>query len=120
MDLGVSHIRTATFRQACGALSGAKLYIGPEGGLHHAAAALGIPAVVIFGGFIHPRTTGYDLHTNLFVGDEPCGSTNYCVHCVDAMASISVDEVFSAAIARLSAKRDPAATRLAGEKAYSA
>ena len=39
-------VDTADFRLAIAALSRASLYIGPEGGLHHAAAAVGVPAVV--------------------------------------------------------------------------
>jgi FkbM family methyltransferase len=58
---------------AAGVLSGASLLISPEGGLHHAAAALGVRAVVIFGGFISPATTGYALHTNLFTAARPAG-----------------------------------------------
>jgi hypothetical protein len=57
---GVEFIPTRDIREACGVLSGAALLIAPEGGLHHAAAALGVRAVVIFGGFISPATTGYD------------------------------------------------------------
>jgi hypothetical protein len=55
----------------------------PEGGLHHAAAALGVPAVVIFGGFIAPRHTGYAAHVNLFTGGEACGMRLPCDHCRD-------------------------------------
>jgi hypothetical protein len=67
-----SSFRRATFARPP-ASSGAALLISPEGGLHHAAAALGVRAVVIFGGFISPATTGYELHTNLFTGGQACG-----------------------------------------------
>jgi Glycosyltransferase family 9 (heptosyltransferase) len=93
---------TPTFRDALGVLSLARLYIGPEGGLHHAAAALGIPAVVIFGGFNSPKSTGYPWHSNLSVG-EPCGSVDYCVHCRDALNSITVERVVEAARGELNA-----------------
>lgn len=92
---GVTHIPTASFRQACSVLDRAALYVGPEGGLHHAAAALGKPAVVIFGGHSDPKVTGYDSHVNISRG-EPCGSMRPCKHCKDAMASISVEEVAQA------------------------
>jgi hypothetical protein len=89
---GVAHAETATFRQACAVLSGCKAYVGTEGGLHHAAAALGIPAVVLFGGFISPASTGYSMHRNLFYGPA-CGARLPCRHCREAMAAISVGEV---------------------------
>lgn len=92
-----SHLATPTFRHALAVLSRAALYIGPEGGLHHGAAAVGVPGVVLFGGFIPPQVTGYDTHTNLTGGAEACGRTNLCNHCKAAMAAIGVDEVCAAA-----------------------
>jgi hypothetical protein len=97
---GVDVIETPTFRHALAVLGLAALYIGPEGGLHHGAAAMGTPAVVIFGGFNTPRSTGYAWHENIAVG-EPCGSIAACVHCEDAMASISVDRVIEGAVRQL-------------------
>jgi len=78
-------------------LARCSLYIGPEGGLHHGAAAVGTPAVVIFGGYIHPTTTGYAAHVNLFGADEACGNTTECQHCKLAMDAITVDQVYEAA-----------------------
>lgn len=99
---GVEQISPQSFRHVLAALSRAALYIGPEGGLHHGAAAVGIKAVVLFGGFIPPRVTGYDGHANLFIGDEACGSMNPCEHCRKAMDAISVDQVFQSAMGMLS------------------
>jgi hypothetical protein len=82
------------FRCAAAALAGFGLVVCPEGGLHHAAAAVGTPAVVLFGGFIPPQVTGYDKHVNLTGGAEACGSLRECSHCRDAMRRITVDEVF--------------------------
>lgn len=94
---GVEWIQTKDFRQAVGVLSGARLLIAPEGALHHAAAALGIPAVVIFGGYISPATTGYSRHLNLFAGGKGCGSRVPCRHCAEAMAAIRPEYVETAA-----------------------
>lgn len=94
-------IRTPNFRDAVAVLKNAALYIGPEGGMHHAAAAVNVPSVVIFGGFIPPSVTGYDTHTNLVGSDRFCGSFTACKHCADAMNSITVDAVFKAAKERL-------------------
>lgn len=91
---GVEVIQTGTFRQAMAVLANAALFVGPEGGLHHAAAAVHVRAVVIFGGFIHPRTTGYSSHANIFKGERACGTIGRrCPHCADAMRRISIQEV---------------------------
>jgi hypothetical protein len=94
---GATQIKTPTLRHAIAVLARSALYIGPEGGLHHAAAAAGIPAVVLFGGFIPPSVTGYATHTNLTGGAEACGSLQTCDHCRLAMNNISVADVMDAA-----------------------
>lgn len=94
---GVKNVVTKDFRDALAIMMNASLYIGAEGGLHHSAAAINIPAVVLFGGFIPPSVTGYDNHTNLVGSNRFCGSFSRCQHCLDAMASISQDKVYRAA-----------------------
>ena len=95
---GAAEIHTPSFRHALAVLSNAALYIGPEGGLHHGSAAVGIPAVVLFGGFIPPQVTGYDSHANLTGGATSfCGSLTACQHCIDAMLSIKSKHVNDAA-----------------------
>lgn len=94
---GVRVIPTTSFREACGVMSGAIAAVMVEGGLHHAAAALGIPAVVIFGAYIPPAITGYENHVNLardlpdVVGVNPLDPRAQV-----ALASISVEEVSTA------------------------
>jgi hypothetical protein len=95
------HVMPPTFRHALAVLARAALYIGPEGGLHHGAAAVGIPAVVLFGGFIPPQVTGYDTHTNLTGGAIACGKLKRCDHCINAMNGISVDQVVTHAVEHL-------------------
>ncbi len=72
-----------------------KLIICHEGGLHHAAAALGIPCIVLFGGFISPDITGYTLPNtqNLTHAKEFCGMIRPCQHCRDEMEKIKPEEV---------------------------
>lgn len=90
-------LRTKSFMDAARILAGAKLLITTDGALHHAAAALGVPAIVLWGGVAHPRTLGYDNHINIHHGDEPCGThSKECEHCKKAMQKISVDEVIEA------------------------
>jgi len=86
-------IRTNNFRDGMALLKQAKLAILPEGGLHHAAAALGVPAVVLFGGFVPPSVLGYHNHINLTGGAVACGSFTRCQHCLEAMDKITVDDV---------------------------
>jgi ADP-heptose:LPS heptosyltransferase len=95
---GVRWISTPSFRAGAAVLARAIAYVGHEGGLHHAAAAVGVPAVVIFGGFISPACTGYRMHTNLFTGgtaDHPlgCGMRMPCQHCETAMSEITPESV---------------------------
>jgi len=94
---GVEAVSTAGFRDALAVMSNAALFLGPEGGLHHAAAAVSVPGVVLFGGFIPPQVTGYATHANLTGGAEACGSYRPCAHCRAAMDRITVDEVHEAA-----------------------
>lgn len=100
---GVEFVHTNTFREALAVLSRAALFIGHEGGMHHGAAAVSVPAVVIFGGFIPPAVTGYDGHANLAAGGEACGSTRPCGHCRRALDVITVDQVTDSAVRLLDA-----------------
>jgi hypothetical protein len=91
---GVQEMPTRTFREALGVLSGASLVVTTDGALHHAAAALGLPAVVIWGGYSSPVNLGYETHLNLWDGVEPCGSYRFpCQHCKRALKAISVERV---------------------------
>lgn len=98
---GVEKVKASSFRDALAILSHAVLYIGAEGGLHHGAAAAGVKGVVLFGGFIPPSVTGYDIHTNLTGGAKACGYIVPCKHCKDAMSAIRPDDVLDAAWAYL-------------------
>jgi len=87
-------IHTPTQRHMAMAISKARSFLVPEGGMHHTAAAFGIKGVVLFGGFISPHVTGYPKHKNIFVGDGlGCGSRLKCQHCVDAWAKIKPERV---------------------------
>lgn len=91
---GAEHIVTNGFRRAAAVLKHARAAVLPEGGLHHAAAAVGTSAVVIRGGFIGPAATGYAGQIDFFDGDGlGCGMRIPCDHCRDAMAAIRPEEV---------------------------
>ena len=103
---GVEPIVAPSFRAACAVLAQARLAVLPEGGLHHAAAALGTPSIVLFGGFISPAQTGYPHQANMFTGGTPCGMRRPCRHCAQAMARITADAVLAEAHLLLDATRD--------------
>lgn len=98
---GVEHIYTLSFQEAAGAVAGARAVVVHEGALHHAAAAVGTPAVVIRGGYISPKVTGYAGQADLYVPMEEwpdfaelgCGMRVPCRHCAQAMASITPEDV---------------------------
>ncbi len=96
---GAENIYTPVFWDACGALAGADALVLHEGALHHAAAALRRPAVVIRGGFISPKVTGYAGQVDLYVDDPQrplgCGMRVPCPHCAAAMASIKPEAVLA-------------------------
>lgn len=106
----VQRITAPTFRHALALLERAVLYIGSEGGMHHGAAAVDLPGVVLFGGFAPPSVLGYSSHTNLTGGVMACGRWNTCKHCLQAMQNISCDDVFTAA-RQLLAKKGPTYAR---------
>ena len=85
------------FRVACAVLNEAKMIITTDGGLHHAAAALRKPAVVIWTGFSHPRTLGYNFHCNVRYDDtDPCGMKIQCDHCKKMAEKLTPDMVYEA------------------------
>lgn len=96
LDEIVRHVNTPTFRDACAVLSVAKAFIGTEGGLMHAAAALGTPSVILWSEFISPDITGYPTMTNLRHAGRPCGNRLSCPTCRKSMEAITVDEVVNA------------------------
>ncbi len=94
---GVERIFTKTFREALSVLSGARMLVTTDGALHHAAAALGVPAVVIWGGAASPVNLGYESHVNLWSGAVPCGTWNgICPHCREALDAVTVETVKNA------------------------
>jgi hypothetical protein len=97
---GVTPVVT-TFRQACAILAASRAYVGTEGGLHHCAAALNTPAVVLWSEYISPEYTGYDTQTNIRHAGKACGSRYPCHGCQQSMAKITVAEVAEALYVRL-------------------
>lgn len=103
----VRHIVTTQFRQACALLSVCRAFVGTEGGLMHAAAAVGVPSVILWSEFIDPSITGYDMHTNIRHARRTCGRRLDCPSCRESMESIQVDEV-AEALSELLKQKEPA------------
>jgi hypothetical protein len=95
---GVRHVVTSSFREGASVLAHARGFVGTEGGMHHAAAAVSTPAVVLFSEFISPRITGYKGHINLYEGQTPYGNGARlpCKKCQASMKAITVEHVIAA------------------------
>lgn len=92
---GVRFIPT-TVREAFAVLASARLFVGTEGALHHAAAALNTPAIVLWSEFISPAFTGYAGQRNIRQTNAVCGSRRPCASCRASMEAITVDQVVRA------------------------
>jgi hypothetical protein len=91
---GARLIETRTIRMAAAAMTRASAAVLPEGGLHHTAAAINLPSIVIFSGFIGPDATGYENQINLYGSTGlGCGKRVKCLHCEKALASITPEMV---------------------------
>ncbi len=98
---GVWKRPTARFRGALCVLAASRGFVGTDSALHHAAAALGKPAVVVWGGYSSPKHLGYDVHLNVVPmqdGRTPCGSLSPCYHCSEMMGSINLPAVEKAVL----------------------
>jgi ADP-heptose:LPS heptosyltransferase len=89
-------------RESMAVLAHARLYIGPDSFLMHAANGLNVPSVIIFGGSRTPENLGYPENVNLFV-EMPCGPCwihdykgERCAHDFECLRRISVSDVFAA------------------------
>ncbi len=101
---GVRRVITKKFRDTLGWIEKASLVVTADGALQHAAAALGTPAVVLWGHLVPPSVLGYDSHTNICHATEWCGLNAPCPKCREAMDAISVQEVKAAIESRLLAR----------------
>ena len=89
-----------TFRGAAAVIKKADVFVSSEGGLMHAANAVGTKSVIVYSGFIHPRMTGYPENINLWPGKDhgPCGMKARCPKCAAAMETHDYKELVNSAI----------------------
>lgn len=102
---GVLKIETPTFRHGAAVMRHATLSILPDGGLHHAAGAMGLPAIVLFGGSVDADAMGYENHINVQSG-KACGNWRPCRHCSDIWAALEPHEIAEMVKRKLGGQRE--------------
>jgi ADP-heptose:LPS heptosyltransferase len=87
-----------TLPELVAAIAAADLIIALDTGPMHIAAAVGTPAVVIYGGYIDPVCTGYPGNINLYSAVEcaPCWMREPCPHGKKCLHMITPAQVESA------------------------
>jgi hypothetical protein len=85
-------------RQASATIASCSALICQVGFLMHAAAAVGTPATVIYGGFEAPEESGYECNINLFtkLPCAPCWLRTKCPYDKKCMNAISAQDVLNA------------------------
>lgn len=91
---GLTLAATPNFRYGAALMKFSRWNFLPDGGLHHAAAALGLPATVLWGGTNDPETLGYPGHENIFT-PPMCGKWLPCPHCRRIWNALTAEEVFA-------------------------
>jgi len=68
--------RYKSIRKTAAIIFNSMFFIGLEGGFMHLSKAVGKKSVIIFGGYIHPKISGYDENINIYTSLDcaPC----YC------------------------------------------
>ena len=101
-------IRTKSIRDMLCVIAASKMVVTTEGGVHHAASALDIKCIVIFGGRVDPNILGYENQINL-IDDRtvitkglkikfPCGMFSDCEHCKKIMNEFPVNIIIKEVI----------------------
>lgn len=88
----------STFREAAAMIKNSKLFVGSEGGLMHAANAVGAQSVIVITGFLHPNMTCYSNNVNIWIGKShgPCGMKVRCNKCAQECQQHDESEVITA------------------------
>jgi ADP-heptose:LPS heptosyltransferase len=91
-----------TLPELIAAIAASDLQVGPITGTVHIAAAMGVPSVVIYGGYEHPDGSSYPGNINLYspVTCAPCWLRDPCPFDKKCLRQITPDQV-EAAIDRL-------------------
>ncbi len=94
---GVIDLKNKTsFREAALLMKRSALFIGTEGGLMHAASAVDVPALILWGGITLPEFAGYADQQKIlchYVDCAPCGNLGWCNNGHKCMRSLKTSEV---------------------------
>jgi hypothetical protein len=91
-----------SFRVAALVMKRAELFLGLEGGLMHTANAVGVRAVIVWGGLTLPEFAGYhEMHAIVHrrVECAPCGLRGNCPYGRKCLTGVDVEDVFAEVIA---------------------
>ncbi len=96
-----------SFREAVLLMKRAQLFLGQEGGLMHAANAVNVPSVIVWGGLTMPEFAGYSKHTILCtrVDCAPCGLRGNCPHDKKCLTTVESADVISAVSGTLTSSK---------------
>ncbi len=88
----------ASFREAVLLMKRSRLFLGQEGGLMHAANAVNVPSVIVWGGLTLPEFAAYSKHTVLCtrVDCAPCGLRGHCPYDKKCLTTVETSDVISA------------------------
>ncbi|CAA6604936.1 hypothetical protein MTBLM1_40140 [Rhodospirillaceae bacterium LM-1] len=96
---GVADLRGTNFRTAAAIIARARLFLGSDGGMMHAARAVNTNAVIVWGGLCEPGLLAYeDFHRIIHkrVDCSPCGLLGNCPNGHLCMSGILAQEVADA------------------------
>ena len=87
-----------SLEELVGLIAASDMLVGPVSGTTHIAAAFGIPAVVIVGGYEHPKNAAYAGHKSFYtaVSCAPCWLREACPHSLKCLRAIEPYQVESA------------------------
>ena len=96
-----------SFREAVLVIRRARLFLGQDGGLMHAANAVDVPSVIVWGGLTLPEFGGYGKHTVVCtrVDCAPCGLLGNCPYDKKCLTSIEPSDVISAVSGTLASSK---------------
>jgi hypothetical protein len=94
-----------SLRETAAIINQAKAFIGTEGLLCHIARAVDCRSIIIYGGRVHSKQTGYACNENLdsFVPCAPCWKWNKCDRqriCMDMITAENVAEAVEKVLAK--------------------
>ena len=91
-----------SIREVFYVLQNCKVFIGQVGFLMHAAASVGLPSVIVYGGFEAPWQSGYEANSNLYSAVEcaPCWLETKCPYDKKCMTMIKPEIVAQKAISK--------------------